>query len=116
MSALIEGACDPYPILKFDAIELGTSWVPGWMHFMKDMKDYKKHLRGQVILHGDNFVLRLMHVNNTPWIIENSGEDMLLFSSGFQFVKGCRNPLRRFNKSLEGISENTLQKIYVVTK
>jgi predicted TIM-barrel fold metal-dependent hydrolase len=38
------------------------------------------------------------------WIIENTGEEMCLFSSDFPHVEGGRNPLKRFNDSLEEVS------------
>ena len=49
---------------------------------------------------------------NTRWIVENSGEDMLLFSSDFPHVEGGRNPLKRFNDSLKGANEIATRKFY----
>jgi predicted TIM-barrel fold metal-dependent hydrolase len=49
---------------------------------------------------------------NTRWIIENSSEDMMLFSSDFPHVEGGRNPLKRFNDSLEGLPMNVQQKFF----
>ena len=49
---------------------------------------------------------------DTRWIIENSSEDMLLFSSDFPHVEGGRNPLKRFGDSLRGVSEQVQQKFY----
>ena len=42
---------------------------------------------------------------DTRWIIENTGEEMCLFSSDFPHIEGGRNPLKRFNDSLVGVSE-----------
>jgi predicted TIM-barrel fold metal-dependent hydrolase len=49
---------------------------------------------------------------DTRWIIENSGEEMCMFSSDFPHVEGGRNPLKRFNDSLEGASENARRRFY----
>src|SRR5207237_2477329 len=46
------------------------------------------------------------------WIIANSGEEMCLFSSDFPHVEGGRNPLKRFNDSLEGVPEATRRRFY----
>ena len=46
------------------------------------------------------------------WIIENSGEEMCLFSSDFPHVEGGRNPLKRFNESLEGASDSARRGFY----
>ena len=37
---------------------------------------------------------------------------MILFSSDFPHVEGGRNPLKRFNESLEGVSELARRKFY----
>ena len=44
--------------------------------------------------------------------MENSGEDMVLFSSDFPHVEGGRNPLKRFNDSLAGVDERLKRKFY----
>jgi predicted TIM-barrel fold metal-dependent hydrolase len=46
------------------------------------------------------------------WIIENSGEEMCLFSSDFPHVEGGRNPLKRFNDSLAGLSDQTKRRFF----
>jgi predicted TIM-barrel fold metal-dependent hydrolase len=46
------------------------------------------------------------------WILENSGEEMVLFSSDFPHVEGGRNPLKRFNDSLEGVSPAARRAFY----
>ena len=49
---------------------------------------------------------------NTRWIIENTAPEMLLFSSDFPHVEGGRNPLKRFNDSLDGVSEQVKRRFY----
>ena len=49
---------------------------------------------------------------NVGWIIGNVGEDMCLFSSDFPHVEGGRNPLKRFNESLEGVSASGRRKFF----
>ena len=44
--------------------------------------------------------------------MENSGEDMVLFSSDFPHVEGGRNPLKRFNDSLAGVDPRLTRKFY----
>ena len=39
------------------------------------------------------------------WIIANSGEEICLFSSDYPHVEGGRNPLKRFDDSLAGVSQ-----------
>eukprot|EP01041_Mallomonas_annulata_P022649 gene22649-42994_t len=44
--------------------------------------------------------------------MENSGEDMVLFSSDFPHVEGGRNPLKRFGDNLAGVEARLKRKFY----
>ncbi|HIG42802.1 MAG: amidohydrolase family protein [bacterium] len=121
MSALIlDGVCDRFPNLKFGAIELGASWVPSWMQFLdasfgafyKGEERLKKLSAKPSEIAQRQFRVTPYPHENTRWIIENSSEDMLLFSSDFPHVEGGRNPLKRFNDSLTRSSESVKQKFY----
>jgi len=109
---VIDGVCDRFPQLKFGAIELGASWVPSWMRFLDAGFDafrkgeerlQKLKSRPSEILQRQFRVTPYPH-EDTGWIINNTSEDMCLFSSDFPHVEGGRNPLKRFNDSLEGVS------------
>ena len=45
-------------------------------------------------------------------LIDESGDDLYLFSSDYPHVEGGRNPLGRFRKSLEGATRQTEQRFY----
>ena len=121
MAALIiDGVCDRFPNLKFGAIELGASWVPSWMRFMdsacaafsKGEERLKKlSARPSEIVQRQFRVTPYPH-EPTGWIIENAGEHVCLFSSDYPHVEGGRNPLKRFNESLEGVGESARRKFY----
>ena len=49
---------------------------------------------------------------DVAWIMANSGEEMVLFSSDFPHVEGGRNPLKRFNDRLAGVSESARRRFY----
>lgn len=121
MSVLIlDGVCDRFPNLKFGAIELGASWVPSWMRYMDS--GYAAFFKGEERLKKlsgkpSEIVKRQFRVTPYPheptgWIIENSGEEVCLFSSDYPHVEGGRNPLKRFNEALEGIDETARRKFY----
>jgi predicted TIM-barrel fold metal-dependent hydrolase len=44
--------------------------------------------------------------------MENSGREMVLFSSDFPHVEGGRNPLKRFNDNLVGVDEAAKRAFY----
>ena len=121
LSALIfDGVFDRFPNLKFGAIELGASWVPSWLQFMDSA--YGAFKKGEVRLQAlsglpSEIARRQFRVTpypheDTRWIIENSGEEMLMFSSDFPHVEGGRNPLKRFNDALEGCSESVKRRFF----
>jgi uncharacterized protein len=117
---IIDGVLDRFPNLKVGAIELGASWVPGWMRNMDSAADAfrKNEERLQKLeLKPSEYVLRQIRVTPYPhedagWCIANSGEEVCLFSTDYPHVEGGRNPLGRFERSLEGVSESAKQAFY----
>jgi uncharacterized protein len=120
LSALvIDGVFDRFPRLKFGAIELGASWLPSLMKFLDSgVAAFGKEERLQTLSGTPSEILRRqLRVTPYPhedvrWIMENSGEDMVLFSSDFPHVEGGRNPLKRFNDNLAGVDEVLKRKFY----
>ena len=112
LSALvIDGVFDRFPRLKFGAIELGASWLPSLMKFLDSgVAAFGKEERLQKLSGTPSEILRRqLRVTPYPhedvaWIMANSGEEMVLFSSDFPHVEGGRNPLKRFNDNLSGAS------------
>ena len=103
---IIDGVMDRFPRLKFGAIELGASWAPSWMQFMDSAAAaFVKNEERLVKLSARPSEIAQRQVRITPssargrhgWIIRNTGEEMMLFSSDFPHVEGGRNPLKRFN-------------------
>ncbi|MDB5475467.1 MAG: putative Amidohydrolase [Phenylobacterium sp.] len=120
LSALvIDGVFDRFPRLKFGAIELGASWLPSLMRFMdsgaaafgKEERLQKLSAKPSEILRRQLRVTPYPH-EDVRWIIENTGREMCLFSSDFPHIEGGRNPLKRFNDSLEGVAEATRRGFY----
>ena len=121
MAAMIfDGVLDRFPQLKFGAIELGASWLPSWLKFLDS--GFNAFRKGEERLQKlsappSEIAARQFRVTPYPheptnWIMANSGEDMLLFSSDFPHVEGGRNPLKRFNDALEGVSEAGRQRFF----
>ena len=121
LAALIfDGVLDRHPRLKFGAIELGASWLPGWMRNMDSAAQafIKNEERLQKLsARPSEIVRRQVRVTPYPhedagWIIANAGEEVCLFSSDFPHVEGGRNPLKRFNDSLVGRSQAEIDGFY----
>jgi len=117
---IIDGVCDRFPELKFGAIELGASWVPSWLKFMDagfgafrkgEERLQKLSARPSEIARRQFRVTPYPH-EDTGWIIENTGENMCLFSSDYPHVEGGRNPIKRFNTTLDGVSNSAKRRFY----
>jgi predicted TIM-barrel fold metal-dependent hydrolase len=117
---IIDGVLDRFPKLKIGVIELGASWLPGWMRnldgaagaFSKNEERLQK-----LSMKPSDFVKRQIRVTPYPhedvgWIIANSDEQIPLFSSDYPHVEGGRNPLKRFNDSLSNSSPRAIDRFY----
>jgi uncharacterized protein len=121
MAALVfDGVLDRFPALKFGAIELGASWLPSWMRFLDS--GFHAFRKGEERLKKlsdvpSEIVKRQFRVTPYPhepagWIIENSAEEMLMFSSDFPHVEGGRNPIKRFEENLGEVGERARRRFY----
>lgn len=119
---IIDGVLERFPDLRFGVIEQGASWAPGWMRLLDSAHDAfsknEERLRG-LSLRPSEYVRRQVRVTPYPaedagWIIEQAGEEVCLFSSDYPHVEGGRNPLGRFERSLDahGVSEAARQRFY----
>jgi uncharacterized protein len=117
---IIDRVLDRFPRLKIGVIEQGASWVPGWMRAMDSAHRafYKNEERLQkMALKPSEYVRRQIRVTPYPheetgWIIANSGDEVCLFSSDYPHVEGGRNPLKRFETAMAGISDAAKQRFY----
>ena len=117
---IIDGVFDRFPKLKWGAIELGASWLPGWLRnldsaahaFVRTEERLQKlSARPSEIARRQLRVTPYPH-EDTGWIIRNSFEEMCLFSTDFPHVEGGRNPLKRFGETLEGLPESAVDAFY----
>jgi predicted TIM-barrel fold metal-dependent hydrolase len=119
---IFDGVLERYPALKFGVIEMGASWVPGWMRSMDSCAGAfrKNEQRLQNLsLTPTEYVRRQVRVTPYPhepagWIVRNSGPEICLFSSDYPHIEGGRNPVKRFETSLdaEDLSEEERAAFY----
>ncbi len=117
---IFDGVFDRFPALKWGAIELGASWLPGWMRAMDSAAHAftrnEERLR-KLSAKPSEIVKRQLRVTPYPhedvgWIVANAGEEVCLFSSDYPHVEGGRNPLKRFDTSLEGSPQKAIDGFY----
>jgi predicted TIM-barrel fold metal-dependent hydrolase len=117
---IFDGVFDRYPRLKWGAIELGASWLPGWMRaidsaahaFVKNEERLRKLSdKPSMIVRRQLRVAPYPH-EDAGWIIANSGEEMCLFSSDYPHIEGGRAPLKRFEESLGSVGPVARRRFY----
>ena len=121
LSALIiDGVMDRFPRLKFGVIEHGAGWVPSWVRQLDMAHDAYFKLESRLhklSLRPSEYVSRQVRVTPYPvddvgWIIEQSGEDICMFSSDYPHFEGGRDPVSRFYRSINHLPEVAKQKFY----
>jgi predicted TIM-barrel fold metal-dependent hydrolase len=121
LSALIfDGILERFPELRIGVIEQGASWVPGFMRQLDSAHDafarHEERLR-KLSLRASEYVRRQVRVTPYPaedvgWIIEQSADEICLFSSDYPHVEGGRNPLRRFDESVARLSDTARRRFF----
>src|SRR5437899_4605388 len=117
---IIDGMPDRFPRLKIGVIEQGASWMPGLMRMLDSAADAfrKNEERLQKLeLKPSEYIVRQVRVTPYPhedagWIVENTHDDVCMFSSDYPHVEGGRNPLARFEASLAGLPQPAKQRFY----
>lgn len=106
---IIDGVLERFPTLKIGLIELGASWVPGWMRSMDSAAEAFRRNEERLqnaSLKPSEYVRRQVRVTPYPhepagWLVKNAGAEVGLFSSDYPHVEGGRNPIKRFENTLE---------------
>ncbi|MGH7864240.1 MAG: amidohydrolase family protein, partial [Candidatus Binataceae bacterium] len=101
-------------------IEQGAMWIVPFLKRLDLAQDTFARTEPTIknlALRASDYVRR--HLKFTPyphepvgWIIEQAGPELCLFSSDYPHPEGGRNPLKRFESSLQGIGENAKERFY----
>lgn len=117
---IFDGVLDRFPRLKFGVIEQGASWMPSWMRFMDSafhaFRKREERLQKLALLPSE-YVRRQVRATPYPaedvgWIVREAGPEVCLFSSDYPHVEGGRNPIKRFEESMQALSEAEKQRFY----
>lgn len=119
---ILDGVFEEHPKLRCGVIEQGASWVPGMMRNL----DYaaRSFSRTEPILKSlslkpSEYIGRQVRFTPFPfedlgWLIEQCGEDLFLFSSDYPHPEGGRDPIAKFEDSMDaaGIGAVARDKFY----
>ena len=117
---ILDGVFERFGKLKGACVELGAGWVPAMMKRLDWVVDiWRKSDQELARLERKPSQQLIEQVAFTPYVYEDIGDlmrqspaELYLFSSDYPHPEGGRNPLGRFEASLEGIAPAALEKFY----
>jgi len=106
---VLDGVFERHPALRCGVIELGGSWMPGFMRILDQAaSNFRKSepLLQELTLKPSEYLKRQVRVSLFPfedagWLIEQAGEELFMFASDYPHPEGGRDPLGRFEASLD---------------
>ncbi len=111
-----------HPDLRCGVIELGASWVPGFLRSLDAAaQSFTKFepIIAELTMRPSDYIRRQVKFTPFPfedvgWLIEQEGDEMFLFSSDYPHPEGGRDPISRFDASLDaaGISDTARARFY----
>lgn len=121
MAALVlDGVFDDHPGLRGGCIEQGALWLPGFLRLLDNCQATFSKTEPRIAelsekasdyVHRQLFVTPFVR-EDVGWLIENGGEDNLLFSSDFPHPEGSKDPVGLFEATMDGVGETARDKFY----
>lgn len=106
---VLDGVFQRHPDLRCGVIELGASWVPGMLrnldHSAKAFGRNEPLIR-ELELAPSDYIRRQVRFTPFPfedvgWLVKDAGEELFLFSSDYPHPEGSRDPIGKFEASLD---------------
>ena len=117
---VLDGVFERHPGLRGAVVELGAGWVPSFMKRLDWSADIwrksEPELQKLTRTPSEQLTAQMAF---TPFVYEDVGDlvttsndELYLFSSDYPHHEGGRNPLGRFERSLDGHTAATLDRFY----
>ncbi|HEY3831393.1 MAG TPA: amidohydrolase family protein [Acidimicrobiia bacterium] len=121
LAALIfDGVLERFPRLRGGSIEQGAMWVVPWIRRL-DLAQ-RSFGRNEPLLRDlpkppSEYVRDRLYFTPFPgepvgWMIDQSGDELYCFSSDYPHPEGTKNPLERFEATLDSVTEAAKQRFY----
>ncbi len=116
---LLDGVFERHPTLRGAAVELGAGWVPEMLKRLDWVSRIYGRVDESVRFERTPSEQLSQQMGFTPFphedvagLIDQSNEDLYLFSSDYPHVEGGRNPIGKFETTLADREENEKAKFY----
>jgi predicted TIM-barrel fold metal-dependent hydrolase len=119
LSAMIfDGVFARHRKLRSISMEHGSVWLPSWLQAIDMATSTFRKLQPELAgLRPSELVRERMKFSpfaGEPlgWIIENVGPKLLVFGSDYPHPEGTRNPIERFEATMQDCSQSTMDAFY----
>jgi predicted TIM-barrel fold metal-dependent hydrolase len=119
-SMILDGVFERHERLRCGVIELGGSWVPGFLRLLDHAAVAFRRtepLLQQLTLKPSEYMRRQVRVSLFPfedagWLVEQAGPELFMFASDYPHPEGGNDPIERFEAALEAhrISESAAER------
>lgn len=116
---VLDGVFERFPQLRGGCIEQGAMWVVPWLKRLDIAQDtfVRTETALSMPMRASDYVHRQLWFTPFPtepvgWLVEQSGEDLFLFSSDYPHPEGGRDPLKRFTQSLTNLESSAADSFY----
>ena len=117
---VLDGVLEAHPNLRGGVIEIGAGWVPDmirrldhaveiWSRSEPQLAKMKRTPREQIT---EQLRFTPYPFEDVAQMISESNEDLYMFSSDYPHAEGGRDPIGRFSRSIEGLSEEAHYKFF----
>jgi uncharacterized protein len=116
---VLDGMFEQFPGLRGASVEEGALWVPSWIRRLDRALQFAKTeapLRELTRLPSE-YVRE--HLRFTPfagepvgWMVEQAGAELFMFSSDYPHPEGTKNPIERFEATMDTTDEAALDLFY----
>lgn len=115
---VLDGVLEEFPNLKLASVELGAGWVPEVLvrldHVHKAYSRVDERLKGFTRTPSEQIREQMAF---TPFVFEDvsrlidqSNDDLYLFSSDYPHTEGGRDPIARFESCMQNVSRASVDK------
>ena len=117
LSAMIfDGVFARHPGLRAISMEHGAFWLPSWLKALDYTASLFKRQKKYDQLPSE---VAKKHLKVSPfagepvgWIIENVGNEMLVFASDYPHPEGTSDPIKKFEAKMENCDKSTMEAFY----
>jgi predicted TIM-barrel fold metal-dependent hydrolase len=115
---VLDGVLEDFPDLKFASVELGAGWVPEMLvrldHVHKAYSRVDERLRGFKRTPSEQirqqFGFTPFVFEDVARLIDQSNDDLYLFSSDYPHTEGGRDPIARFESCMTQVPQASVDK------